>query len=211
MPRPRSDERSIGQSRAEPSTEMSSAKPLVECLGTVPLRPLGDSLNELSSTELIVEPTGFKPSIELPRPQSEEPSTEQSNAELSAELSSDDPLVKPIGAKLSTKLLRQLSHEPGAEPSSAKPSAELSGPDLIFEPSGTEPNIEPLRLLSDEPSFEPSTAKPSIKLLSEDPIIEPSCPELSIPEQSNPFVEQSRAEPSIEPPMPLSNELIFEQ
>ena len=112
-----SDERSIEQSRVEPSTEMSSAKPLVERLGTVPLRPLGDSLNELSSTEPIVEPTGFKPSMEMPRPLSEEPCTEQSNAELSAELSSDDPLVddplvEPIGAKLSTKPLRQLSDEP---------------------------------------------------------------------------------------------------
>ena len=177
------------------------------------MRPLGDSLTEMSSTEPILEPTGSEPSIELPRSLSDEPSTEQSSAELSAELSSDDPLVEPIGAKLSIKPPRQLSDEPGAEQSSAKPSAELSGADLIIEPSGAEPNIEPPRLQSDEPSFEPSTAKRSIKLSSEDPIIELWHAELSRAEQSNanPFVEQLRAEPSIEPPTPLSNELIVEQ
>ncbi len=120
LPRPMSDERGIEQARAEPSTELSSAKPIavpLRPLSAVSLRPIGDSLAELSSTEPIIEPTGAEPSIELPRPLSEEPSHEQLSAELSAELSnaessSAEPIVElpmPSNAERSVQLPRPSS------------------------------------------------------------------------------------------------------
>ena len=149
-PRPLSKWRSVEQPSAEQSTELSSAVPIVEPLDdAVPQRPLGHSLIELSSTEPIVEPTGAEPSIELPRPLSNELSTEQSHAELSAmlssaELSSAEPIVEP------------------PMPSSAEPSVVLSRPSSA-EVRGKWPRGKLLKTSSAEPrpKPKPSRAKPS--------------------------------------------------
>ena len=196
LPRSLGDERSVEQLRAEPSTELSSAKPIavpLRPLGAVSLRPLGDSLTELSSTEPIIEPTGAEPSIELPRPLSDEPNTEQLSAELSAELSSSgsssaEPIVElpmPSSAEPSVELPRPSSTDvrgkwsrgkllktcssaepkPKPKPSSAALSGEPTGPTSPELSGKTEPRAEPPRPSSAVQSVNPVCAVPGGELL----------------------------------------------
>ena len=95
--------------RDEPSTELSSAEPLVE-------------LAELS--------------IEPPRPLSDDPSIKQSSIKQpSAELLSAEPVGEPSGAELSIKPPGPLNDEPS---SIKQPSAELLSAEPVGEPSGAE-------------------------------------------------------------------------